>query len=450
MTSRPPWGPRAASRVDLRRLRKPILRVVSCLREAVRRLEHRMPWYTPPYTVEDQNIRNLYTETFWFGILNGLVVTFVSVFALRLGATTAQMGWLAALPALVNVVWLIPAAGIIERQRRRLPIIVSTGVLQRMGYLVMAVMPFVVATGRVEALIFINTLITLPTGVINTAITSIIPDLTIPELRGQVIRVRWLVLSAVATAAALLGGWFLELLPSPLNYQVLLGLGAGLSMLGMRYLRRIREPGSVRARRSDEPARRYSLHRLRESLGSFASHREFIRFAVTTFVFNAGLYLPGALWSILRVRELGASDAWIGIIAVSVNVSTIVGYFFWDRISARRGDRWLLWISAVGVALYALLTAFVPTIGWMIPTSVLGGLAWSGCNLALFRILLDVCPQERRPTYVALYTALLNVAAFAAPLLGTVLSDWLGIRVAFIVSGAVRGLAAVLFVWLVR
>jgi MFS family permease len=409
-----------------------------------------MPWYTPAQTAEDRNIRNLFTETFWFGILNGLVMTFVSVFALRLGATTGQMGWLAALPALVNVVWLIPAAAIIERQRLRIPIIVFTGVLQRMGYLVMAAMPFVVANGRVQALIVINTLITLPTGVINTAITSIIPDLTTPERRGQVIRVRWLVLSAVATAAALLGGWFLELLPSPLNYQVLLALGAALSMLGMRYLRRIREPGSVRVRRTDEAGRRYSLRRLRESLRGFASHREFIRFAATTFLFNAGLYLPGALWSILRVRELGASDTWIGIIAVAVNVSTIVGYFFWDRISARRGDRWLLWFSAFGVAVYALLTAFVPTIGWMIPTSVLGGLAWSGCNLALFRILLEVCPQERRPTYVALYTALLNIAAFAAPLLGTLLSDWIGIRWAFVVSGALRGVAALLFVWLVR
>ena len=409
-----------------------------------------MPWYTPANTTETRNIRNLYTETLWFGVLNGLVMTFVSVFALRLGATTGQMGWLAALPALVNVVWLIPAARIIERRRRRMPIMVVTGILQRAGYLVMAAMPFVFATGRVEALIVINTLIMLPTGVINTAVTSIIPDLTTPERRGHVVRVRWLVLSAVATVAALLGGWFLDLLPSPLNYQVLLGLGATLSLFGMRYLRRIREPSSVSERRSDEPGQRYSLRRLRKSLIGFASHRMFIRFAVTSFVFYAGLYLPAALWSILRVRDLGASDSWIGIIAVTVNVSTIVGYFFWDKISARRGDRWLLRVGAFGVAAYALLTAFVPTIGWMIPTSILGGLAWSACNLALFRILLDVCPQERRPTYVALYTALLNIAAFAAPLVGTILSDWIGIRQAFIASGALRGVAALLFVWLVR
>jgi MFS family permease len=218
----------------------------------------------------------------------------------------------------------------------------------------------------------------------------------------------------------------------------------------MRYLRRIRVPNTVRARRSVRPKRRYSLRRVRQSLRAAASRGEFIRFTVTSLVFYAGLYLPAALWSILRVRDLGASDTWIGVIAVIVNISTIAGYFFWDKISAKRGDRWLLWFAASGGALYAFLTAFVPTIGWMIPTSILGGLAWSGCNLALFRILLDVCPREHRPTYVALYTALLNIAAFAGPLLGTSLSDWIGIRQAFVVSGALRGVAALLFVWLVR
>jgi MFS family permease len=171
---------------------------------------------------------------------------------------------------------------------------------------------------------------------------------------------------------------------------------------------------------------------------------------MATLVFYAGLYLPAALWSVMRVRVLGASDTWIGVIAVTISVSTIVGYFFWGKVSARRGNQWLLRLGAFGVAVFALVTAFVPTIGWMIPPSILGGLAWSACNLALFSILLDVCPTEHRPTYIALFTALLNVAAFAAPLLGTALSNWIGIRPAFVVSGALRGVAVLLFVWLVR
>ncbi len=426
-----------------------IARLAARGKDSIHRLGRRMPWYSPADTIEGRNVRNLYTETTWFGALNGLASTFVSVFALRLGASTAQVGWLTALPALVNVVWLIPAARIIERQRRRLPIILFTGFLQRAGYLALALMPFFVVTGRVEALIVINTLITLPTSVINTSITSLIPDLTSPERRGQVVSVRWLLLSLTATVAALGGGRFLDLVPVPLNYQILLGAGAALSLVSLYYLRRIEVPGAVLSRRTVQPRRRYSWQRLRQSLANVTAHRKFMRFTATSFVFYWGLYLPAALWSVMRVRELAASDTWIGVIALVVNASTIGGYFYWGKVRARRGDRWLLIVTAFGVTAYTLSTAAVPSIAWMIPTSILGGLTWSGCNLALFNVMLGVCPSNHRPTYVAIYTALMNVTAFAAPLLGTALSDWAGIRVTFVVASGVRLAGALLFFRLV-
>ena len=409
-----------------------------------------MPWYAPADVSEGRNIRNLYAETAWFGLLNGLTTTFVSVFALRLGATTGQVGWLTALPALVNVVWLIPAARLIERQRQRLPLILRAGFLQRLGYLLLALMPFLLVAGRVEALIAINTLITLPAAVISTAITSLLPDLTLPERRGQVVNARWLILAVMATVAALGGGRLLDLMPMPLNYQVLLGAGAVLSLLSLRYLRRIQVPDAVIARRTLTPRQRYSWQRLRESLSNIRSHRPFMRFTLASFVFYWGLYLPAALWSVIRVRDLGASDTWIGIIAVVVHAATTGGYYFWGKVRARRGDRWVLVVTGLGMTVYALATALVPTIEWMVLTSLLGGLSWSGCNLALFNVMLGVCPDDHRPTYVALYTALVNIAAFAGPLLGTALSGWWGIRPAFVISGGVRVVGVLLFIWLLR
>ncbi len=410
----------------------------------------RLPWYAPADTLEGRNIRNLYAETVWFGLLNGLAGTFVSVFALRLGATTGQVGWLTALPALVNIVWLVPAARILERQRHRLPLILLTGFLQRLGYLLIALMPFILVTGRVEALILLNTLITLPTGVISTGITVLLPDLAPPERRGQVISVRWLILSTMATLAALVGGRLLDLMPVPLNYQVLLGGGAILSMLSLYYLRRIRVPNDGLSQAASHPRQRNGWQRLRHSLAGIRAQRAFVRFAVASFVFHWGLYLPAALWSVLRVRELAASDTWIGLIAVVVDACTIAGYFFWGKVSAKRGDRWVLVVTTLGVTTYALVTAVVPSLEWMLLTSVLGGLSWAGCNLALFNVMLSVCPDDRRPTYVALYTALLNVTAFAGPLLGAALSSWAGIRLAFVVAGGVRLVGMLLFLWLVR
>lgn len=416
----------------------------------VRRLGQRLPWYTTPDTLEGRNTRNLFAETTWFGVLSGVATTFISVYTLRLGATTAQVGWLTALPALVNVVWLIPAARLIEHQRRRLPLILSAGLLQRLGYLILALVPFLIVKGRVEVLILINTLITLPTGIINTSITSLIPDLTSPERRGQVVSVRWLLLSLMATVSALGGGKLLDLMPVPLNYQVLLGTGTLLSMVGLFYIRRIQVPDAALYGRTVLPRQRYSWQRLRNSLTGVFAHRSFVRFALASFVFYWGLYLPAALWSVLRVRDLGASDTWIGIIAVVVDASTIAGYIYWGKVHAKRGSRWVLIVGAFGVAAYSFFTALVPTIGWMIPTSILGGFAWSGCNLALFNFMLGVCPDAHRATYVALYTAFMNVTAFAAPLLGAALSEWLGIRIAFVIASGVRVLGALLFLRLVR
>lgn len=419
-------------------------------KEVLHRLGQRMPWYSPADTEEGRNVRNLYAETAWFGVLNGIALTFVSVFALRLGATTGQVGWLTALPALINIIWLIPAARLIERQRRRMPLIVLAGFVQRMGYLVLAAIPFVMGAFRVEALILIHTLIAVPTAVINTAITALIPDLTAAERRGQVVSVRWLILSAVATAGVLLAGKFLDLIEVPLNYQILFGVTAALSLMSLRYLRRIRVPDAVLFGQSTEPGRRISWERVRQSLGGIVSHQDFLRFAVASFVFNWGLYLPAALWSVLRVRDLGANDTWIALIAVIIDGSTVGGYFYWGKVIARRGDRWVLITTSLGVAAYSLLTGLVPSIVWMIPTSILGGLSWSGCNLALFNGLLGVCPDERRPTYIALYTTLMNVTAFAAPLLGAALSGWIGIRMAFGVASGIRLIGGLLFLVLMR
>ena len=403
-----------------------------------------MPWYTPANSIEARNTRALYAETAWFGILSGLTATFVTVFALRLGATTAQVGWLAALPALVNVIWLIPASRLIERHRG-LPLVLRTGLAQRLGYIAMAAMPFIIVSRRVEALIVIQALITLPTAIINTAVTAMIPDLVSAENRGQVISTRWLILAATSTLAALVGGKFLDLVPVPLNYQILLGVGSALSLLGLLSLRRMKLANRMPVRRPAAPVAGEIRSSTRSKLRSILSQRGFVRFTIAAFVFHWGLYLPAALWSVLRVRDLGANDTWIGLIAVVVDASMIAGYLLWGKVHARWGDRRLLIVSGLAVTVYTLLTALVPTIAWMIPTSILGGFSWAGCNLALFNVMLAVCPDNRRPTYVALYTALMNVTAFASPLLGATLSEGVGIRWAFVASTGLRLAGVLLF-----
>ena len=395
-------------------------------------------------TVEEQNTWNLYLDITWFGVLSGITATFVSVFAIRLGASNTLVGLLVSLPALISIFWLIPSARVIERQRRRLPIIVLTGFLHRLGYLLIALVPFVLRTHRPEALVALVALLTIPAAMASVAFTSMIADVVPIDKRAHVISIRNVLISAVSTVTVLISGKLLDLLPFPLNYQLLFGAGFAASLVSLYYVSQIQV--------ADVSMAQYQAQRkapltvgFRRLVKQIMNQRDFVRFSASAFVFHWGLYLPAALYAIYRVRRLGASDTWIGLLSMVENAVTILAYFYWGGVASRKGNRLVLLISSLGIVLFPVLTGLSPRIEPLLLVSVIGGIFGAGLNLSFFNILLEVCPQERFPSYVAINTTLINVAAFLAPLLGTSLANLLDIRIAFFIAGAMRLLGAGIF-----
>ncbi len=395
-------------------------------------------------TVEEQNNWNLYLDVTWFGVLSGITSTFVSVFAIRLGASNTLVGLLVSLPALINIFWLIPSARIIERQRRRLPIIVLAGFLQRVGYLLVALMPFVLRTHRPEALVALVALITFPAAMASVAFTSLIAEVVPIGKRAQVVSTRNVLVSIISTVTMLISGKLLDLLPFPLNYQLLFGAGFAASLVSLYYVSRIQIADASVAESRPRHKTPLALS-LRRSLKQIANQRDFVRFSASAFVFQWGLYLPSALYAIYRVKNLGASDTWIGLLSMAMSAVTVVAYFYWGRVISRKGNRRVLLISSLGVVLYPVLTGLSPRVELLLLPSIIAGIFGAGFNLSFFNTLLEVCPQERRPSYVALNTTVINVAAFLAPLLGASLANRLDIRVVFFIAGAVRLLGAGFF-----
>jgi len=409
--------------------------IPSVLLESARRLWREV--FRQRETVEEQNTWNLYLDIAWFGVLNGITATFVSVFAIRLGASNTLVGLLVSLPALISIFWLIPSARIIERQRRRLPIIVLTGFLHRLGYLLIALMPFVFRTHRPEALVALVALLTIPAAMASVAFTSMIADVVPIDKRAHVISIRNVLVSAVSTVTVFISGKLLDLLPFPLSYQLLFGVGFVTSLVSLYYVSRIQV--------ADVSMTQYQAQRkapltvgFRRLVKRIMSQRDFVRFSAGAFVFHWGLYLPAALYAIYRVKNLGASDTWIGLLSMTDVAVTILAYFYWGRAASRKGNRLVLLLSSMGLILFPVLTGLSPRIEPLLFVSVIGGIFGAGFNLSFFNTLLEVCPQGRIPSYVAINTTLINVAAFLAPLLGTSLTNLLDIRMAFFIAGAVR------------
>lgn len=392
--------------------------------------------FKPRKTVESQNAWNLYGDIAWFGVLAGVVTSFVSVFIIRLGGSDTQVGLLSALPAFVTIFVSMPGSVFVERETRPLSVLLVTGVLYRAGYLVMGLLPLFLATGSAWGVVILSTLLTIPQSVANIAFTTMFAAVVKPERRAHIVSVRNALIGITSTATALIGGKFLDWFVFPLNYTVLFTLAFAASLMSSYYLTRIQLPPTPAPPVPRMPAQNPGLGGF---FSIFRSSSNFARFTLTSFAFQWGLFFTVPLYSIYVVRSLHASEGWIGLINMVASGTTILFYPLWGRLTARRGNRIAMIITTAGLAGYALLTPLIPSLYWILFVAFWGGIFSSGQVLAFFNGLLEVCGTPiQRPARIAAYNTLVNVAAFAAPLISTVFVDRIGIENMLIAGGLLR------------
>ena len=248
------------------------------------------------------------------------------------------------------------------------------------------------------------------------------------------------IVTAVSVAAF---GFMLDRLPFPLNYQIVFLISFVGGSLGMIVWGLMRIPENVQAQaQAVEPQ---PIGRQIRAYWRSLQVPAFVRYELTTTVLRLGLNLATALYSVYWIRHLGASDLWIGWQTTTNQVALIAGYALWGRIVSRKGHFRPLIICTVGVGFYPVITALVPGQVWLPLVALVQGFFVTGVNLSFFDTLLAVCPADRRPSFIAVNTMLASLMIFAAPMLGTLLSSWIGIRGVFFVAGGIHLVAAALF-----
>ena len=91
-------------------------------------------------------IFHLFMDMLWIGVLSGTVGAFISVYAARLGAPDQLVGMLNAAPAIMNIIFAIPA-GSWMKGRQVSGIVFWSAALGRIFYLPLIFLPFFLAPG---------------------------------------------------------------------------------------------------------------------------------------------------------------------------------------------------------------------------------------------------------------------------------------------------------------
>lgn len=392
----------------------------------------------------EHNARHLEIEVFWAALLSA-AAAFNSAYALRLGATNAQIGLLSSIPALITLLVTIPSGELLNRRAKRMPWLIWSLTLTRIGYLFLAIIPWLGIAQPGGVVVWTLILFTAPAALFGLGWNSMLADVVPETKRARLFAARNIITAVVVTAGTFIAGRWLQATIFPINYQVIYLIGFVGSMLSIYYITRMRVPDSVVqpvAQRVMTPKILFTGAR-----DAFRQRPDFTRIVVSTLTHGMGLWMIGPIYVLYFVRQLGASDGWIGANATIANLTPVLGYYFWQRVVARRGEKWVLKLTISVIGFYAVLVGLTPNLTIILVWTALQGLIAPGTNLSHFPMLLKVCPAEGRPLYLGIYSTIMNIGAFIMPLVGVWLSGWIGFAPVLILGGVLCLIGSSLFRW---
>lgn len=400
----------------------------------------------------ERNIWYLYVEIFWAAIFMA-AMAFNATYALRLGAPNTLIGWMSSFPALLAMITMMPAARFLETKSDRAPWLKWSLLVGRFPFLLVALVPWAFRQHQVEIIVAILILRAIPMNFFSAGFSPLMADLIPLRDRAQILANRSIIHSAtVAVCTFFYGQWMdaaanLPWATFPLNYQIVYIVGGVGALMSTFYISKLRVPETKVIQRRPRPtAQRLSLRQLKESLVTMVrDNRDFVRIVVNTLVFNLGAWLVMSLYMIFFVKELQATDGWIGLNTTLANLGVIVGHIIWQRVIRKLGyDRSLL-VAVIPAASYAFLVALFPDLTLILVWGILINLVNPGVNLTHYNILVQLCPEERRASYMALFSSIMNVGAFLGPMAGVALAGVIDIRWVLILGGAIRLFGALMF-----
>lgn len=387
---------------------------------------------------EDRNAWYLCLEIFWASIL-GSAATFNAAFAIRLSATNTQVGLLSSIPALMAVLVSIPAGRFLKARSNQRPWLWSALTLHRTGFLLVALLPWLPLARIPQGLLVVAALVimTIPAHFFNVGFIAMLGEIVPEHQRASVFAARNMVYNTTLSVFNTLFGLWLSRIVFPLNYQTMYIIGYATSMLSLYYLLKIQpiKPASTEKAARPTPIEHVARPLLARPLQArwndlqqnILTHRSFMQLILNTLLHGLGLWMVAPLYILHYVRDLGASDAWIGLQGTVASLGTIAGFALWRRVMAQWGEPRTLKRMILTIGLFPIAVGLLPNLTLILIAIGLNGLIVPGVNLSHFNTLLKVTPAKERTEYTAWYMAMVNIGAFICPLIGVALANKFGI-----------------------
>jgi MFS family permease len=380
--------------------------------------------------------------------LSGTAVNFLNVYATRLGATGLQIGLLAAMAAVVNLFLAIPAGRWIEKRHTGRAVFWSS-VVFRIGYVLWIPLPWLFdAQGQIWALIILAFLMAIPLTPLGVGFNALFAESVPDRFRAHVAGTRNVTFAIAYMLTSFGAGYILKSLPFETGYQVIFAIGAfgaAMSSYHIYHVRPLQEeifplPSSLQ---SDSIPQVEFSRSIKSALRLDIWSTPFRYTLLALFFFHFTHYLPTPLYPLYNVHILNLNDSNIGTGTALYYLTVLIGSTQFRRIAHRYGNKKVTGFGAGGMALYPLLLTMAHTVWHFYVISFIGGFVFAMINGAYINYMLEKIPPNDRPSHLAWYSIVLNIAILTSSLVGPAIADAVGLVNALIIVGVLRILAGI-------
>jgi MFS family permease len=386
---------------------------------------------------------HLYWDMAWLGVVSGTTITFLSVYATRRGASSDQIGFLNAAPALINLLLALPIGNLVKARRLSRWVFWSSG-LARIFYLPMALLPWLInPKNEVWALVLITLVMSVPLTILQVSFNAFFIDVVPNEWRAQVVGVRNSLLSIVSLLVSLVSGQILVRTSFPVGYQIVFGIGfigAMLSTLQLFYLRNTSRMNGEELLPVSSPNENVVGM---DSQAVRILQSRYVKVLLLLFCFHLSQYLVIPVVPLFSVRGLGLTDFQFSVAGALFNLVVFLGAFWVSGVIARLGNRKATGLGVIGLGLFPLLLAITQNAGMFVLTHLIGGISWSLLAVAYYNYMLENVPAHTRSLSISWYILAANAAILIGSLSGPLVADAIGFQTAFLLFGVLRVLSGV-------
>lgn len=358
----------------------------------------------------------------WEGALATVFITitggaFLTGLALMLGANDFEIGLLAAIPYLLQLIQLF-AAYIIDQTGYRKSITVWSSAAGRQIWWL--ILPLLLLNGdwRLTALLAIVVLSNICMMAANAGWMSWVADLVPGRIRGRYFGDRNAAVAISTISASITAGIILDRFRSiqkeNLGFFVIIGVACLFALAAVILLNRV--PDNMMASKIGI-GWSYMIRPLK--------NKEFRYLIKIFFAWNLAIGIAAPFFAAHMLTNLQMSFTQVALYSALGALVTILLTRPWGALIDRFGNKPIAAFCAVGIA-------FIPLI-WWIPRpghlwilfweAIYSGALWAGFNLALFNIPIANSPRRERTIYLAMFSVVTGLAFFGSSVLGGMLAE---------------------------